>query len=116
MRMRVQPWGATLVGQRLCGDKSLSVQGAAARVPAPAASLALRLAVSQPLGQRDDRNAEADKQHLGRAGARIGTAMQAGDESGDRNIEEPGGGEGENVRERTERLAQAEVRCDRPDH
>jgi len=40
-----------------CGDKPQSVQGAASGARPLALAFALRLAVSQPLGQRDDRNA-----------------------------------------------------------
>src|SRR3984893_5054306 len=90
-----------------CGDKPQSFQGAAACARSAAASLALRLAMSQPLGQSDDRNAEADEQHLGRAGARIGAAVQAGDEPGDRDVEKPGGGESQRERQDAVHLAQA---------
>ena len=70
----------------------------------------------QALGRRDQHNAETDENHLHRAGARVGAPMQSRDESRDRDVEKSRGREGERVREEPERMAQAVVRRDRPDH
>src|SRR5438876_4106373 len=70
----------------------------------------------QALGRRDQRNAETDENHLHCTGARIGAPMESRDEPGDRDVEKSRGRKGERVREEAERMPQAVVRRDRPDH
>jgi len=83
MRMAILP---DLVS---CGAQPPVVQGGCIRVLAPwALSLALRLAVSQPLGQRDDRNARLMSSTWA-AWCAGSEGDGARNESGDRELQNP---------------------------